>query len=65
MLERPFPRNNNEIQVEWANLSFDRTTEVTLNTAQVVSTPEPASVVLMATGLLGVIGAARRKRATA
>jgi PEP-CTERM motif len=30
----------------------------------VVATPEPASMVLVATGLLGVLGVARRKRKT-
>ena len=34
---------------------------VTLGALDVTTTPEPASVVLVATGFLGVIGTVRRK----
>jgi len=38
---------------------------VSLNVQAVTATPEPASVVLLATGMLGVFGVARRRRAAA
>ena len=37
---------------------------ITTNVTSVTATPEPASVLLMATGFIGIAGVARRRRST-
>ncbi len=49
-----------EIQVDWHLLPFDSTTIVKLD-VNGTSTPEPGSMLLLGTGLLGAVGALRRK----
>jgi len=47
---------------DWSDCNYD--VHILSQTGVATVTPEPASITLMATGLLGVIGVARRKRRT-
>jgi hypothetical protein len=47
-------------QGDWSDCNYD--VHVFSRDGVATVTPEPASITLLATGLLGVIGAARRKR---
>lgn len=50
---------SSEIQVDWQNLPFSTSTVVKLDLGP--SVPEPGSLFLLGTGLLGAVGALRRK----
>jgi hypothetical protein len=52
---------NGEIQVDWHSLPFDSTTIVKLDVNSSSSVPEPGSLFLLGTGLLGAVGVIRRK----
>lgn len=52
------------IYVNWQGLSFDEHTVVSLDVNGMAAVPEPATVGLMATGLLGLGAVARRRRRT-
>jgi hypothetical protein len=53
-----------EIEVNWADLAFDDSTRVTLDLdGGAAATPEPASLMLLGTGLLAGVGVVRRKLA--
>ena len=52
--------NGNEIEVDWHSLPFDTGTIVKLDLNN-TGTPEPGSLLLLGTGLLGVVGVLRRK----
>jgi len=52
--------NGNEIEVDWHLLPFDTSTIVKLD-LNGTATPEPGSMLLLGTGLLGAVGVLRRK----
>jgi hypothetical protein len=55
-----FSFTGNEIQVDWHQLPFDHSTVVKLDLNN-SSTPEPGTLLLMGSGLMGAVGVARRK----
>lgn len=60
----PNVSSNTGLYVQWGtdwNTGVNNIT--TTVSADVVATPEPASIVLLATGMLGIVGFARRRRA--
>ncbi len=52
----------NNLWVNMESLPGGGAERIVIDVNAVVATPEPASIVLLATGLIGVIGVARRKR---
>jgi hypothetical protein len=55
-----FSFTGSELQVDWHLLPFDKSTIVKLD-LNGTSTPEPGSLLLLGSGLLGAVGVARRK----
>lgn len=54
--------NNDEIYINWSGMSINENADARFEVLQGDVVPEPATVTLMATGLIGVIGVAARRR---